>query len=140
MLKIRYIMFYIRRDSRTSGTIKALLAIAFGVLLISTDINIMAWIVQIIAAVMMVMGILPLIMVFRNPSLLPFAGGALYRVVIAVLLFMLAGPIGGIIRYILGIILIFFGVTKGLSVWNIGSRNQRQHNYDQFEDNSIDEQ
>ena len=92
-------MFYIRRDSRTSGTIKALLAIAFGVLLISTDINIMAWIVQIIAAVMMVMGILPLIMVFRNPSLLPFAGGALYRVVIAVLLFMLAGPIGGIIRY-----------------------------------------
>ena len=133
-------MFYIRKETKVAGAIKALLAIAVGVLLLVAEVNVLEWVVQIIAAIFMVLGIIPLMLCLRNPQLQMFLPSAVYRIVIAILVFMLAGPIGGIIRYILAVVLIFYGVSKCLRLLNIVRRNQGYPGYSQYEDDSVDEQ
>jgi hypothetical protein len=133
-------MFIFRTESKTSGTIKALLTVALGVLLIATEVNVMTWIVQIVATIIMALGIIPLVQSLLYPAMRPYAPRAAYRIVVAILVYMLAGPIGGIIRYILGILLILFGVSRCFFIWNVGKKHSDHQSYTQFEDNSIDEQ
>ena len=134
-------MFYFKPETKSSRVIKALIAIAIGVLLLVAKVNVLAWIVQLIAAIFMLLGIIPLVLCLRNPALQMFLPSALYRIVIAVLVFMLAGPIGGIIRYILAIVLIFYGVSKLLSLFRKDNNRYTDYRgYSQFEDDSVDEQ
>ena len=133
-------MFIFNTETKLSGTIKALLTVALGVLLIATHINVLTWIVQIIATIIMVYGIIPLVQCLMYPAMRPLAPRAAYRILVALLVYMLAGPIGGIIRYILGIILILVGVSKCFLIWNVGRKHPGHQTYTQFEDNSVDEQ
>ena len=77
-------------------------------------------------------------MCLRDSSLQAYRPQALYRIVIAILVFMLAGPIGGIIKFILAILLILYGVSKLLSLFR--KDGDRYRGYSQYEDDSVDEQ
>ncbi|MBR5834493.1 MAG: DUF308 domain-containing protein [Bacteroidales bacterium] len=131
-------MFYFKPETKSSRVLKALIAIAVAVLLLVAKVNILAWVVQIIAAIFLLLGIVPLVMCLRDSSLQAYLPQALYRIVIAILVFMLAGPIGGIIKFILAILLILYGVSKLLSLFR--KDGDRYHGYSQYEDDSVDEQ
>lgn len=190
-------MITIKRDTKWTGSLKALLAVAFGVYLIVTKANAMTLVVQIFGAGVLAVGVFPLLLSLKYPSMSQYASGAVVKILIAVLLLMLAGPISGIVRYILGGILclfgasqiltllslrssivagfwpfalpvilfllglmffseeligkdimgqiaglafIIYGVSKGLTTWNVGMKKSAQSQYTQFEDNSVDEQ
>ncbi len=190
-------MFVVRRESKVSGIIKALVAIAFGIFLIVTKANAMTMVVQIIAAALLVFGVLPLLLSLKYPVMQELSEGAFFRILIAVLLLVFADDVGGVLRYIIGGILcvfgisqvlsliampdsakggllpfalpvvlfllglmffseeligkdimgqlaglafILYGVSKGLSAWKNDKKGSGYRRYDQFEDNSVDEQ
>ena len=190
-------MFVVRRESKVSGIIKALVAIAFGIFLIVTKANAMTMVVQIIAAALLVFGVLPLLLSLKYPVMQELSEGSFFRILIAVLLLVFADDVGGVLRYIIGGILcvfgisqvlsliampdsakggllpfalpvvlfllglmffseeligkdimgqlaglafILYGVSKGLSAWKNDKKGSGYRRYDQFEDNSVDEQ
>lgn len=104
-------MIVFKQDTKTLGLIKALAAIVVGLFLVLTKANAMTLIVQIGAGCLLVAGVIPLLLKGKHPSMEEYASGSIYRMVIALIIFLLADPIAGIIRYVLGGILCFFGVS-----------------------------
>lgn len=109
-------MLIFRQDNKASGTIKALLAIAFGVFLIVTKANAMTLVVQVIAIGMMALGVIPVLLSLRYPVLQMLASGAFFRVLIGALLFYFAGPVSSVLRYFLGGLLCFFGLSQIMAI------------------------
>lgn len=109
-------MIVFKKDTKTSGLIKALAAIAVGLFLVLTKANAMTLIVQIGAACLLVAGVIPLLFKTKYPSMEEYASGSIYRIVVAFIIFLLAGPVAGIIRYVLGGILCFFGVSMIINI------------------------
>ena len=103
------------------GLLKALLSFALGVFMIVTKANAMTLIVQVASACMLVAGLLPLFLRSKFPSMEGQIASSGYKILIAVLLFLLADPVAGIIRYVLGGILCLFGVSMIVNL--LGARS-----------------
>ena len=103
-------MIIFRQETRLMGLLKAVFAIALGVVMIVTKANAMTLIVQVAAACMLLAGLLPLI--FAGRSAFGDLSGVGTRILIAVLLFAFADPVAGIIRYFLGGVLCLFAVSS----------------------------
>ena len=113
-------MFIFRQETRTHSILKALLYVAVGVYMIVTKANAMTLIVQIVSACILVSGLLPLLLAGRYPEMAASASGVVYKILLAVILFVLADPIAGIIRYVIGGLLCFFGISTIMSL--LGTR------------------
>lgn len=114
-------MFIIKRETRAQGIVKALLAIALGTFMILTKANAMTMIVQVASACLFIAGILPLLLKNKYPQMAEAAASAAYKIILAVLLFLLADPVAGIIRYVLGAILCFLGISMIVSLLRVKS-------------------
>ena len=114
-------MFIIKRETRSQGIVKALLAIALGTFMILTKANAMTMIVQVASACLFIAGILPLLLKNKYPQMSEAAASAAYKIILAVLLFLLADPVAGIIRYVLGAILCFLGISMIVSLLGVKS-------------------
>lgn len=101
-------------SNRFSGPLKAICAIAFGVLMILTKADAMALIVKILAVGIFVFGVFSLataLAAHRQQSQL-LLSNSIVNIVIALLLFAFAGTLSLIIRYVLGVILLLFGFSQ----------------------------
>jgi hypothetical protein len=105
-------MIIFRQETRSMGLLKALLAIALGIFMIVTNANAMTLIVQVASACMLVAGLLPLFFRGNSASVVGDLSSAGYKILIAVLLFVFADPVAGIIRYLLGGLLCLFAVSS----------------------------
>lgn len=112
-------MFIIRRETKSQGIIKALLSIALGIFMILTKANAMTMIVQVASACLLIAGIIPLLLKNKYPQMSAAASSAAYKIILAVLLFLLADPVAGIIRYVLGGIMCFLGISMIVSLLGI---------------------
>lgn len=91
---------------------KALVAIAFGAYLIITKANAMELVVQIIAGAIMIMGAFSFLLGLKFPAMQIMSGSSLFGVLIAVLLFVFAGPVSAVLRYIIGGFLFLAGGSQ----------------------------
>ena len=97
-------MFIIRRETKSQGIIKALLSIALGIFMILTKANAMTMIVQVASACLLIAGIIPLLLKNKYPQMSAAASSAAYKIILAVLLFLLADPVADdVIGYRVGI-------------------------------------
>lgn len=113
-------MFIFKKETRSEGIVKALLSMALGIFMIVTKANAMTLIVQVASACLFIAGILPLLLRSKYPAMAEAASSAAYKIILAVILFVLADPVAGIIRYVLGGILCFFGISMIVSL--LGAR------------------
>lgn len=112
-------MFVFARDTKLSGTIKALLAVAFGIYLIVTKANAMTLVVQVLGAGILALGVFPLLLSLKYPAMQQLASGAVFKIIVAVLLMSFAGPVAGVLRYVLGGILCIFGASQILALLSL---------------------
>ena len=114
-----------RNETRLTGSVKALFALAVGISLIVTKANAMTLLVQVVSVGIMVLGVAPLLLSIKYPALQQLASGAPFRILLSVLLFAFADPVASVIRYILGGILTLVGISQVLSLPNMGNAHQR---------------
>lgn len=108
-----------RSESKLTGGIKALFAIALGVSLIVTKANAMTLVVQAVSVGIMALGIVPLILSMKYPAMQELASGSFFRILISVLLFTFAGPVAAVIRYIIGGILCLVGMSQIMNFFSM---------------------
>lgn len=108
-----------RSESKLTGGIKALFAIALGVSLIVTKANAMTLVVQAVSVGIMALGIVPLILSMKYPAMQELASGSFFRILISVLLFTFAGPVAAVIRYIIGGILCLVGISQIMNFFSM---------------------
>ena len=109
-------MMLFRQRSLFSGVLKALLSVALGVFLIVTKANAMTMIVQIIAGGIFLFGVLSFLIGLRFAFALPL--NSIINILIAVLLFSFAGPVSAVLRYVLGGLLVIFGVRQVMALFS----------------------
>jgi uncharacterized membrane protein HdeD (DUF308 family) len=109
-------IFGFGRENKVSGLIKALVAIAFGAYLIITKANAMELVVQIIAGAIMLMGAFSFLLGLRFPAMQIMAGSSLFGILAGGLLFVFAGPISAVLRYIIGGFLFLSGGSQIFSL------------------------
>ena len=113
-------MFIIKKETKSQGIVKALLSIALGIFMILTKANAMTMIVQVVSACLFIAGIVPLLLKNKYPEMADAASTAPYKIILAVILFVLADPVAGIIRYVLGGVLCFIGISMVVSLLRVG--------------------
>ena len=102
-------------NTRFSAPLRALLFIVVGALMVWAKADAMELVVKIMAAFMLAAGLVSLVVAFKRKSegMMPLASfNAVTNIIIAVLLFVFAGFVAKFISYLLGIVLIFFGIFQ----------------------------
>lgn len=115
-------MIIINKETRKSGLIKALIALVLGVYMVVTKANAMTLIVQIISGVILLASLVPLLLQGKYPALQQYTKTAIFGILIALLLFLLAGPISGVIRYILGTVICLFGISMIITLFSVRAK------------------
>lgn len=102
-------------NTRFSAPLRALLFIAVGALMIWAKADAMELVVKIVAAFMLAAGLVSFVVGYKRKSdgIMPLASfNALTNMVIAVLLLLFAGFVARFISYLIGIVLVSFGVFQ----------------------------
>lgn len=101
--------------NKFSGLLRALTAIAIGVVMVISRTNALELAVQIIAAFLVASGLVSLVVGFKNRQngtmgLMGFNGGV--DILLGILLFIFPGFVAGLMIYIIGFILLGFGLFQ----------------------------
>ena len=107
--------------NRFSGLIRALTAIAVGIVMVLSKTNALELVVRMIAAFIIASGIVSAFVGYRNKangtmSLMGF--NAVVDIILGVLLFMFPGFVAGLLIYLIAFILICFGFFQLLSLFS----------------------
>ncbi len=108
-------MFTFGYKSRVNGPMRALIALAIGVMMVLMPENALALVVKIIAAFMLASGLVSLVVGLRdrkNGSLPLMSFNAIVDVLIGLVLFMFPGVVARFIIYLIGFALLVFGVVQ----------------------------
>lgn len=106
--------------SRINGPLRALVALAVGIMMIVYPTNALATVVKIIAAFMTASGVISLIMGLKDKEkgTLPLmAFNAVVNIIIAILLFVFAAGVAKFVIYLIGFVLLAFGIIQLLAVF-----------------------
>ena len=101
--------------NRFSGIIRAVAAIAVGVVMVVSKTDAMVLAVRIIAAFLLASGIVSLVVGYRDRrnSQMPLMGvNGFVDILIALLIFIFPGFVAGLIVYLIGFVLVGFGVFQ----------------------------
>ena len=90
--------------------------------MVVTKANAMTLIVQIISGVILLASLVPLLLQGKYPALQQYTKTAIFGILIALLLFLLAGPISGVIRYILGTVICLFGISMIITLFSVRAK------------------
>ncbi|MBO7192480.1 MAG: DUF308 domain-containing protein [Bacteroidales bacterium] len=101
--------------SRLNGPLRALTAIAIGVVMVVSKTNALELAVRIIAAFLLASGIVSLLIGYKNRQngtmgLMGFNGGV--DIFLGILLFLFPGFVAGLMIYIIGFVLVVFGLFQ----------------------------
>ena len=102
-------------NSRFSAPLRALLFIAFGVLMILAKADAMELVVKVVAAFVLATGLVSFFLGYKKKAdgTMPLSTvGAVTNIVIAVLLFVFSKGVAGFISYLLGFVLLGFGIFQ----------------------------
>lgn len=107
--------------NRFSGLIRALTAIAIGIVMVLSKTNALELVVRIIAAFIIASGIVSAFVGYRNKAngtmgLMGF--NAVVDIILGVLLFMFPGFVAGLLIYLIAFILICFGFFQMVSLFS----------------------
>ena len=111
----RIIIITFGYKNKFSGLLRALTAIAVGVVMVASRTNALELAVRIIAAFIMASGIVSLFLGYKNKqngarSLMGFNGGV--DILLGILLFAYPGFVAGLMIYIIGFVLLGFGLFQ----------------------------
>ncbi len=101
--------------NRFSGLIRAIAALAIGVVMVVSKTDAMVLAVRIIAAFLLASGVVSLVVGYRNRenSQMPLMGvNGFVDIFIALMIFMFPGFVAGLIVYLIGFVLIGFGIFQ----------------------------
>ena len=101
--------------NKFSGLLRALTAIAVGVVMVASKTNALELAVQIIAAFLLASGLVSLLVGYKNRQngtmgLMGFNGGV--DIVLGIILFLFPGCVAGFMIFIIGILLLGFGLFQ----------------------------
>ena len=101
--------------NKFSGLLRALTAIAVGVVMVASKTNALELAVQIIAAFLLASGLVSLLVGYKNRQngtmgLMGFNGGV--DIVLGIILFLFPGFVAGFMIFIIGIVLLGFGLFQ----------------------------
>ncbi len=108
-------MFTFGYKSRVNGPLRALLALAVGVMMVMNPDEALTTVVKIIAAFMLASGLVSLVVGLkdrRNGALPLMSFNAVVDVLIGLVLFMFPGGVARFIIYLIGFALLIFGVVQ----------------------------
>ncbi len=108
-------MFTFGHKSRVNGPLRALIALAVGVMMVMNPDEALTTVVKIIAAFMLASGLVSLVVGLRekkNGSLPLMSFNALVDVIIGLVLFMFPGGVARFIIYLIGFALLAFGAVQ----------------------------
>ncbi len=108
-------MFTFGYKSRVNGPLRALIALAVGVMMVMNPDEALTTVVKIIAAFMLASGLVSLVVGLRekkNGSLPLMSFNALVDVIIGLVLFMFPGGVARFIIYLIGFALLAFGAVQ----------------------------
>lgn len=101
--------------SKVNGPMRALIALAVGIMMVVSPANALATVVKIIAAFMLASGVVSLIVGLKDKEkgALPLMSfNALVDVIVGLLLFMFPGVIAKFMIYLIGFVLLAFGIVQ----------------------------
>ncbi len=114
-------MFTFGYKSRVNGPLRALIALALGAVMVMMPESALALVVKIIAAFMLASGLVSLVVGLKNRengSLPLMVTNAIVDVVIALVLFMFPGFVAKFIIYLIGFVLLAFGVIQLIALFS----------------------
>lgn len=119
--------------SRVNGPMRALIALAVGIMMVVSPANALATVVKIIAAFMLASGVVSLIVGLKDKEkgALPLMSfNALVDVIVGLLLFMFPGVIAKFMIYLIGFVLLGFGIVQIVALF--GARRVMPLGFDAF--------
>ncbi len=108
--------------SRVNGPLRALIALAVGVMMVMMPESALALVVKIIAAFMLASGLVSLVVGLKNRvngSLPLMVTNAVVDIVIALVLFMFPGFVAKFIIYLIGFMLLAFGIIQLMALFSV---------------------
>lgn len=114
-------MFTFGYGSRISGPLRALIALAIGVMMVLRPDNALTTVVKVIAAFILASGVVSLIVGLKekkNASLPLMSFNALVDIIIGIVLFSAPGFVAKFIIYLIGFVLLGFGIMQILALFS----------------------
>ena len=114
-------MFTFGYGSRISGPLRALIALAIGVMMVLRPDNALTTVVKVIAAFILASGVVSLIVGLKekkNGSLPLMSFNALVDIIIGIVLFSAPGFVAKFIIYLIGFVLLGFGIMEILALFS----------------------
>ncbi len=114
-------MFTFGYGSRISGPLRALIALAIGVMMVIRPDNALTTVVKVIAAFILASGVVSLIVGLKekkNGSLPLMSFNALVDIIIGIVLFSAPGFVAKFIIYLIGFVLLGFGIMQILALFS----------------------
>lgn len=114
-------MFTFGYGSRISGLLRALIALAIGVMMVLRPDNALTTVVKVIAAFILASGVVSLIVGLKekkNGSLPLMSFNALVDIIIGIVLFSAPGFVAKFIIYLIGFVLLGFGIMQILALFS----------------------
>ncbi len=114
-------MFTFGYGNRISGPLRALIALAIGVMMVLRPDNVLTTVVKVIAAFILASGVVSLIVGLKekkNGSLPLMSFNALVDIIIGIVLFSAPGFVAKFIIYLIGFVLLGFGIMQILALFS----------------------
>lgn len=114
-------MFTFGYGSRISGPLRALIALAIGIMMVLRPDNALTTVVKVIAAFILASGVVSLIVGLKekkNGSLPLMSFNALVDIIIGIVLFSAPGFVAKFIIYLIGFVLLGFGIMQILALFS----------------------
>ena len=114
-------MFTFGYGSKVSGPLRALIALAIGVMMVIRPDNALTTVVKVIAAFILASGVVSLIVGLKekkNGSLPLMSFNALVDIIIGIVLFSAPGFVAKFIIYLIGFVLLGFGIMQILALFS----------------------
>ena len=114
-------MFTFGYGSRISGPLRALIALAIGIMMVLRPDNALTTVVKVIAAFILASGVVSLIVGLKekkNGSLPLMSFNALVDIIIGIVLFSAPGFVAEFIIYLIGFVLLGFGIMQILALFS----------------------
>ena len=114
-------MFTFGYGSKISGPLRALIALAIGVMMVIRPDNALTTVVKVIAAFILASGVVSLIVGLKekkNGSLPLMSFNALVDIIIGIVLFSAPGFVAKFIIYLIGFVLLGFGIMQILALFS----------------------
>lgn len=114
-------MFTFGYGNRISGPLRALIALAIGVMMVLRPDNALTTVVKVIAAFILASGVVSLIVGLKekkNGSLPLMSFNALVDIIIGIVLFSAPGFVAKFIIYLIGFVLLGFGIMQILALFS----------------------